>query len=285
MFATSAYPAELSMKILKENLRGTGISVFVGCEQKSSAELATDLAKTGNWLIHAIALKNANHAKFAKQVSESRLDGIVTVEKIPIKPFPYRNNLIDLIIVENLEIAKNAGFSKNEALCSLAPFGKLYINSKGKWDETTKTMPKEMDNWTHPLHGADANPVSDDKIIKFPLGYRWNAGLPINIHSYPYSGYSKTRGLAVNEGRIFTLSDSVLENLGDTVKSKYGRDQYITARNAFNGLFLWRTKIGEIFYPGIYTGNYAPFIAIDKNIIIPGEGNKILVLNTETGEI
>jgi hypothetical protein len=124
-------------------------------------------------------------------------------------------------------------------------------------------MPKEMDEWTHEAHGPDGNCVSKDTAVHFPVGFRWHAGLPMNIANpkRTANAWSNTRGLAVTGGRCFTLSDTVLENLGPTYASEHGLDQYVTARDAFNGLLLWRRKIGATYYSGLFYPNRAPFAA------------------------
>ncbi|MDP7250623.1 MAG: hypothetical protein QGF00_13545, partial [Planctomycetota bacterium] len=164
-------------------VRDSGLCVIIGCGSEGNPALAADLASTGKMLVHGIALDDAALERARRAVSSAGVDGVATIEKLPIKPLPYRDTLANVVIVEDFKAASMAGFSRRDALRVLAPFGSLCVRKNGKWDIFRKPLPREMDEWTHGSHGADGNLVSNDKVVRFPVGFRWHAGLPMNIRN------------------------------------------------------------------------------------------------------
>ncbi len=96
--------------------------------------------------------------------------------------------------------------------------------------------------------------------------------------------YSSTRAMAVDDGRCFTFSEAVIENLGQSWKSPYGTEQALTCRDAFNGRFLWRRCIGNTYYGGLYIENMAPMVSTGRRIYLAGENGKMPVIDTRTGK-
>ncbi len=78
----------------------------------------------------------------------------------------------------------------------------------------TKPWPPEMDDWSHPRHGADGNAVSQDTLVGPPERVRWIA-----------AATSEVEGLVTAGGRNF-----------------YGG---ILARDSFNGLRLWHRPLDK----------------------------------------
>jgi len=277
----------LASQILGMKVRDSGLCVIIGCGSEGNPALAADLASTGKMLVHGIALDDAALERARRAVSSAGVDGVATIEKLPIKPLPYRDTLANVVIVEDFKAASMAGFSRRDALRVLAPFGSLCVRKNGKWDIFRKPLPREMDEWTHGSHGADGNLVSNDKVVRFPVGFRWHAGLPMNIRNpkRTANAWSSTRGLAVASGRCFSLSTTVLENLGPTSYSDHGLEQYVTARDAFNGLFLWRKRIGATYYGGLFYANRAPFVAVGDGVYVAMGDGKLVALSVSTGEV
>jgi len=258
-----------------------GLCVVIGAGDAATPALAAELAARG-LLVHGIALNDAALERARKAITAAKVDGIASIEKLPLVPLPYRDNLANFVIVANA-----AAISEEEALRVLAPNGKLIVRQDNAWKTTVKPMPKEMDEWTHDTHGPDGTLVSNDKLVRFPVGYRWHAGLPMNLQNQkqPANVWSDTRGLALSGGRCFTLSSTVLENLGPTFGSEHGIDQYVTCRDAFNGLLLWRTKIGPTYYAGLYYPNRAPFVAVGDFVYVAAGEGKLWALDATTGKV
>ena len=273
---------------LPEALAGLdrGLCAVVGAGDTAQPTLVAELASP-TVLVHGIALDDAALARARQAVFAAQADGLASVEKLSLAPLPYRDHLVNFLVVADRAAAAAAGLTDAEMLRVLAPNGKLIVRDKDRWNVTVKPMPKEMDEWTHDRHGPDGTSVSNDTLVHFPVGYRWHAGLPMNLQNrkQPANVWSDTRGLALAGGRCFTLSSSVLENLGPTFASEHGIDQYVTCRDAFNGLLLWRTKIGPTYYAGLYYPNRAPFVAVGDRIYVAAGEGKLWALDAKTGTV
>jgi len=274
-----------SAEILALYGREHGLCAVIGVSNKEAAELAADLASSGKMLVHGIAFDDESLLQARGVIGARGLQGFATIEKLALTPMPYRENLVNLMVVPDLAAAKAAGFSRDEALAVVAPLGKLCIREQGKWSVTAKSKPAGMDEWTHNVHGPDGNRASQDKLVTFPVGYRWHGGLPFNINNRKRQGnrYSATRALAVSGGRCYTFSDSVIDNLKGAYFLGQELDQYVTARDAYNGLFLWRRRIGSVYYGGLWYTNLAPFAAVGDAVYTVTEEGNLLVLDAATG--
>jgi outer membrane protein assembly factor BamB len=278
---------ELAGTITRLAERDHGLCAIVGTGSPETVELATDLAATGRMIVHIVALDEPSVMRFEKAVEGRGLAGIVTVERLVVQPLPYRDDLVNILVVPDGEQAKAAGITQAEALRVVAPFGSLCIREGGEWQVVRKPVSPGMDEWTHNVHGPDGNRMSADTVVSFPMGYRWHAGLPFNISNRERTEnrYAATRGLAVTGGRCFAFSDSVIENLRGTYSQGQGKDQYVTARDAFNGMLLWRRRIGATYYGGLWYMNLAPFVAVDDVVCTASEEGDLLVLDAATGDV
>ena len=265
--------------------RDQGLCVIIGCGDESDPGLAAALAKSGKLLVHGIALDDTCLARAQKLIAAASVEGLATVERLPLQPLPYRDNMANIVVVLNPKLATAAGFSTAEALRVLSPLGRLLINKDEQWETTVKPMPKDMDEWTHENHGPDGNTVSTDRCIHFPLGFRWNAGLPMNLQNPLQNALASIRGIALSGGRCFTMSVSEIDNLGPIFHSENGVDQYVTARDACNGVLLWRTKIGVTHYGGLVFLNRGPFVAVDQRVYVADEDGALLALDAATGRV
>lgn len=272
--------------LLKAWQRDQGLCVLLGVGTPEARQLAVDLGSTGRILVHGIALDDASLVQGREAVQARGCEGAVTFERLPLRPLPYRDQLVNLLVVPDLAGAGAAGYTEAEARRVLAPWGKLCVRDQGQWRVSGKGMEPGMDEWTHNVHGPDGNRVSHDTGLSFPVGYRWHGGLPFNIDNRQRAEnrYSSTRAMVVAGGRCFTFSDSELENLRGAHFLGEGLDQYLTARDAFNGVLLWRRRIGRLFYGGLWYMNMAPLAAAGECVYTASEEGALLVLDAATGE-
>jgi outer membrane protein assembly factor BamB len=264
-----------------------GLIVVLACGDQNAARIATQLGQSGNTLVHVIAGSDAEVRAINREVAKAGLKGIVSVEELKLAKLPYRDYLVNAVVIMDLAKGKAAGLTLAEVKRCLAPLGRLATFKGGKLaDVEVIPMSPKMDVWTHRYHGPDGIPASKDKVFDLALGFKWNAGLPMNFDNPTQSAnrYSSTRAMVVDDGRIFTFSSAVFENLGQSWKSKYGADQYLTCRDAFNGRFLWRKRIGDTYYGGLYIENLAPLISTGRYLYVAGEKGKMLKISTRTGE-
>ncbi len=274
-------------KILKAFGRESGLFVVVGCGDENAPKVAVALGENGNTLVHAIARDTEELTRFNTAIAAAEVKGCVTAEQLELTALPYRDYLVNVMIIMDLPEAEMAGLTLKGARRCLAPHGRLVTCKKGKVDRVEEIpLPAEMDTWTHRYYAADGIPMSRDKVFDLPVGFRWNCGLPMNFDNPRRSAnrYSATRALVVDDGRCFTFSSAVYENLGDGYKSEYGTDQYLTCRDAFNGRLLWRKKIGDTYYGGLYIENLAPLVSVGTRLYLAGDNGKMLVVSTKTGD-
>jgi hypothetical protein len=62
-----------------------------------------DLAKTGEVVVHCIAPDENAADKIARAADKAGVGGKLLVESIPVKPLPYRDYLLNCLVVENLK--------------------------------------------------------------------------------------------------------------------------------------------------------------------------------------
>jgi outer membrane protein assembly factor BamB len=282
-----ARAASDAQKVIDSYGRQSALFVVIASGDPGAAQMATDLGKNGNSLVHVIVGDKAELDSLNKAIAAAGVKGCVTAEQLGVKTLPYRDYMVNVMIVMDSAKSAKSGLTTAEAKRCMAPFGRLITCSGGKIKNIEEIpLPKEMDIWTHRYHGADGRPVSTDTVFDLPVGFKWSAGLPMNFDNPERSAnrYSSTRALAINDGRCFTFSTAVCENLGAGWKSKYGTDQYLTCRDAFNGRMLWRTKIGDTYYGGLYIENLAPMVSIGKHVYVAGENGKMRVISTRTGK-
>ena len=274
-------------RILESFARESGLFVVIGCGDENAPGLAVSLGANGNSLVHAVA-HNANElADFNKAIANARVKGCVVAEQLSLTTLPYRDNMVNVIVIMDSVASKGFGLTMTEVRRCLAPYGRLVICSKGKIKTIEEIpLPDGMDVWTHRYHAADGVPISSDKVFDLPIGLKWTTGLPLNFSNPKRAAnrYSSTRAMVVDDGRCFTFSTGVYENLGDGWTSEYGVDQYLTCRDAFNGRFLWRKKIGDTYYGSLYIENLAPLVSSNTGLYLAGANGKMLVVDTKTGK-
>lgn len=246
-----------------------------------------DLAKSGDVVVHCIAPDEGAVQRIAKAADEAGVGGKLIVETIPASPIPYRDNLLNTLVIE-----RSDDFDSAAALKVVAPGGKLCVLDGEDWKITNRERPNGMDQWTHQYRDAGGNSgVSTDEIVEFPLGLRWHDDLPFNLrtdkeHSL---GWTNTRAIAVVDGRIYYVTNCARENLKRTARemarSQETQDMVLVARDAWNGTQLWRKNLGPIFYGGLFYTARAPMVAMNGKVWAVNKDQQLLEFDGETGEV
>ncbi len=166
-----------------------GLVVFLG--EPSQAELAS-LARTGRYVVQVL-LSADRVEPLRRELADAGTYGAVSVRAWqPGQPLPYTENLVNVVVV-----AKSAAGTASELGRVVQPLGGVFVAgnhglgdaltkagfshddtvaSGGSWKFYRKPWPAEMDEWSHPRHGADGNAVSNDQIVGPPRRVRWVAG-------------------------------------------------------------------------------------------------------------
>lgn len=252
-----------------------GLCIHLGCGREASASLTADLASGSKMVVHGIALDDAAMNRARKAIETQGMAGRAMVEKVDVSPLPYLNDLADLVVIEDFAALSARGLKMEDVLRVTAPNGVVCTFADGKWTKTVKPRPKEMDDWTHPNHGADGNLVSQDKLVAYPLGYRWIDGLPMNLNRW-----ASCRAWVAAGGRLFLLTANVLENVGP----QKNKSHYLSAHNAWNGLPLWkvdceRTDDGAFLTPV----NFGALVA-DSQRVYTVQKDKVVAFDAATGK-
>ncbi len=206
-----------------------GAVVQVGAEDTL---LASDLAKTGRYIVNVFDADAAAIEKVRAALHRENLYGVASVEPLDdASRLPYTEHLVNLVVVDEALVPLA------EILRVLAPGGSILIRNPGdltppdldtagfhqakavassagaEWLLALKPWPENMGRWTHSRHDADGNAVSPDTAVGEPKRIRWIAA---------HSG-REVEGMVTDGGRNF-----------------YGQ---VLTRDSFNGLRLWHRDL------------------------------------------
>ena len=230
------------------------------------------------FLVHGLD-KDADNIKLAREhVKSLGLYGKVTVEKYSAKYLPYTDNLVNLIVSEQpVEIPMT------EIMRVLAPKGAAYIKKGDTWTKHVKPRPKEIDEWTHFLHDAGNNAVAADTVVAPPYHLQWVGG-PKWARSHDH--LASVSAAVSSGGRIFYIVDEgPIESVA--LPAKWS----LVARDAFNGVVLWKRPVGtwEGQLRGFRSGPSEiarRLIAIDDRVFVTlGYGRPVTALDAATGKM
>jgi len=186
---------------------------------------------------------------------------------------PYVDNLVNLLIVEKWDAV-----SVDEVMRVLVPGGVALIGGK----KTVKPWPKEMDEWTHYLHDAGNNAVSHDSLVGPPQHLQWVAG-PMWARSHDH--LATVSAVVSSGGRIFYVVDEA-----PTASVALAPKWFLVARDAFNGVQLWKLPIESWQYHlrGFRAGPAElarRLVAVgDRVYVTTGYGKPVCALDTATGK-
>jgi outer membrane protein assembly factor BamB len=279
--ASVATSDEDDAKILLSFANGdAGLCLHLGAGKKNSPGLTAALGKQSRMLVHGLAADEESFVRASDAVAKAGVAGQVMVERVAIKPLPYLNDIANLVVVEDLTAL---GLDENEVLRVVAPGGALCVRTGNQWVKKVKARPAGMDDWTHLRHGADGNVVSKDSALEFPLGIRWSDGIPVAL-----GHVAATRAMVAAGGRCFALTINVPENIGKP--AGIGRDgssytEYVVARDAFNGLPLWKFCCGTDYDAlSIGPSQTAP-LAADDELVFTHQEKHVVALEARTGKV
>ena len=216
-------------KILDATGVAGGLVVHVGC---GTGTLTAALRANDSYLVHGLDTDPANVEKARARIRALGLYGKVTVEQWTGRGLPYVDNLVNLVVSEDLGDVPMA-----EVLRVLAPGGVAYVKTGGNWTRTVKPRPKEIDEWTHYLHGPDNNAVAHDDVVGPPRRLQWRAGPVFARH---HDVLASVSAMVSAGGRIFYIIDE-----GPTSLMHYPSRWRLVARDAFNGMLLWKKPIPD----------------------------------------
>jgi outer membrane protein assembly factor BamB len=227
--AKQATPKQQAKRIFDTSGMKGGLVVHIGC---GDGKLTAALRPNDSYLVHGLDKSAKNVAKARKYIRSVGLYGNVSVDQWKGKRLPYIDNLINLVVSQH-----PAELPRLELLRVLAPNGVACIKRGDSWTKITKTRPKEMDEWTHYLHGPDGNPVASDSMVGPPARLQW-VGSPRWARHHDHM--ASMTSLVSAQGRLFYIFDE-----GPTASIQLPARWRLIARDAFNGTLLWKRNIDQ----------------------------------------
>ena len=226
--AATGPPEEAGQILDATGIKG-GLIVHLGC---GDGQLTAALRAGDRYLVHGLDADGDNVAKARAFIQSKGAYGPVSVERLDGKALPYADDLVNLVVAEDA-----GGVGMDEILRVLCPGGVAYIKTNGGWSKTVKPWPKTIDQWTHYLHDATNNAVARDTQVGPPRRTKWVCG-PLWSRSHEYT--SSLAAMVSAAGRVFYLFD---EGLTGVTPASLPERWTLIARDAFNGVLLWRRPI------------------------------------------
>jgi len=200
-----------------------GLVVHLGC---GDGRATASLRANGRYVVHGLDADAANVAAARKLFREKGLSRSVSVSLLQTAALPYVDNTVNLLIAQG-----PTKVPMTEVMRVLCPGGVAQVNGK----KTLKPRPDNIDEWTHYLHGPDNNAVARDSVVSPPRRMQWKASPIFGRHHDTLAGVT---ALVSAAGRIFYVIDE-----GPTSLMSFPAKWRLVARDAFNGVLLWKRPI------------------------------------------
>ena len=246
---------ESAETILEQSGVTGGLIVYVGSDD---GRLISGFGRSGRFIVQGLT-NDPNEVNAARRnLSDSINYGRASIRLLDSERLPYVDNTVNLLVVED-----PLGTDREEWMRVLAPLGVLMIREesfnadaavnasaginrrttlKGRigvktgWRKETKPWPDDIDEWTHFLHGPDNNAVAEDSVVGPPRRLQWIAA-PKHLRTHEH--LNSISAVVSSQGRIFTIIDE------GPVSAVIAPPQWrLVARDAFNGVLLWKQDLG-----------------------------------------
>jgi outer membrane protein assembly factor BamB len=141
-------------------------------------------------------------------------------------------------MVNLIVCSREFDLSRDEILRVLCPGGVALVREGRATRKLTKSWPDSYDEWTHYLNGPDNNAVSKDSAITAPLKHLQWKGSP--AYSRHHDKSSSVPAAVTAGGKVFYIIDD-----GPRASILWAPKWQLAARDAFNGIVLWRKDIKQ----------------------------------------
>ena len=250
-----------------------GLIVVIGCDDPA---LLADVQAAGPYLVHGLDDDPGKVAAARKHLRQKDLYGPVSVSRLRGARLPFVDGVVNLVVVMG-----PTEVPADEMMRALAAGGVIADLHESEVAISRKEWPGELDEWTHYLHDASNNAVSNDRGVGPLQGLRWTCG-PEFARSHEH--FASTSVMVTAGGRVFTIVDE------GPIRSVYLPPQWnLVARDAFSGVLLWKRSIvnWESHLRGFRSG--PPEIA--RRLVAKGDrvyaslglGQPVTVLDAATG--
>ena len=257
-------------RILAESGIHGGLIVHVGGRDGA---LAVSLAKAPNVLVHVLVRHRDTLDEVRSRIRDADLYGRMSAMSWQDPLLPYADGMVNLLLV----LDKRVELKPEEIDRVLAPLGVAWIQREGALTSYRKAWPTDVDQWSHSRYDATGNAVSKDKRVGPPRFLQWEA-------SPRWNRGTKTSSLVSTQGRIFFILD-------DSHFASSSRTWSLIARDAYNGIRLWRHELPS--WGGARGGKKVGPAQVHRRLVATGdkvyatlgELVPVSVLNAATGEL
>ena len=230
VFAAQTRPAEQTAKQIlgAAGVKG-GLIVHIGC---GDGKLTAELRRGSGYLVHGLDADAGEVRQARKHIHSLKLYGAVSVDTFDGRRLPYIDNSVNLVVAEEL-----GEVSMKEVIRALAPLGVVCVRQGGQWKATRKPWPDQIDEWRQYLHDADNNAVAQDSVVGPPRHLQWVAA---PAWSRSHMAIPTVVSVVSSGGRLFTIEDTA------TTENPFLPGRFaLIARDAFNGIVLWKQNFGD----------------------------------------
>lgn len=250
-----AVPAASPDPLLRQVGVKRGLCVVVG---DPKCELAMRLARDTELLLY-VQLPGTAEVEQARRAVDAAgfLGNRIYVEKGSADRLHLADNLADALVA----VGDAASMPEAEALRVLHPQGKALLGKR----EVVKPFPAGVDDWSHPYHAPDNNPLSRDQVARGPY----------LTHFLADPRYAPLPQVAVaSAGRVFKAFGHIAFK-----KREEPWLNTLAAFNGYNGTLLWRRET-------------APALMVHRNTLIAtpttvyfGDDKSCKAYDAATGEL
>jgi outer membrane protein assembly factor BamB len=279
VFAADSTPEALAALAVKAAATDRGLCLVVG---DADGKLTVALAKANRMYVQGCTRKGTGIQDARRALVTA---GVVTRSSIILREeahLPYADNFVNLLVCADLG---GSGVSAAEVLRVLTPGGVAFLGGAGNIDADlkkagvedaktvggfltfTKPLNPNMSDWTHIKAGADQSYTSTDRVVGPWEEIRWIAS--------PRWGalYLSYGGLVSAGGRIYYKENH---------SSKGANQWHLVARDAYNGIELWRVKSGSVWKKSYHITDYT--LTCDDSRVYLTENYTLVARDGKTGK-
>jgi len=221
--------AETGAEIVGKTGVTGGLIVHLGC---GAGERTASLCMNDSFRVHGLNRNAAQVMQAREHINAKGLAGQVTISRLYGDTLPFIDNLVNLVVVED-----DGGIARAEIMRILCPGGTAYFRQGQQGRAVVKALSTERDEWTHYLYDASNNAVSQDTLVAQPRHMQFRTDLE---WSRNHDKQASVSGVVTTQGRMFYVMDS-----GPGADMSVPSRWWVVARDAYNGVFLWKRSIGS----------------------------------------
>jgi len=178
--------------------------------------------------VHGLAADDAKVTAARKNILAAKVYGKVSIARYNPARLPYVDNLVNLLIDSS-----GGKVASKEIMRVLVPGGAAFMDGK----KVVKPWPKDIDQWTHFLHGPDNNAVAKDTKAGMPRSMQW---VSEPRWGRTHEELASMSAAVTANGRIFYIVDE-----SPLASIRFLSNWKLVARDAFNGTLLWKKPIKQ----------------------------------------